>query len=182
MFHTKNFRIMTKYNVSVDVTVDVSVEVEATNEREAEKEALIIIEKEPYYYIRKGESLLNAVVAGNGPDVVISTYQSQPVDYAMRNANVNLRRFKDCDDMLAKGYGRPVAGPMSGSMSGLQQDCIDEMKAIHHGEQVGPVPVKKMKGGDCSGMAFAGLLSRLAWLPSPITVLLWPGGSSSSKW
>ena len=66
--------------------------------------------------------------------------------------------------MLAKGYGRPVAGPMSGSMSGLQQDCIDEMKAMHHGEQVGPVPVKKMKGGDCSGMAFTGLLSRLAWV------------------
>ena len=49
----------------------------------------------------KPESLLNAVVAGNGPDVVISTYQSQPVDYAMRNANVNLRRFKDCDEVLS---------------------------------------------------------------------------------
>ncbi len=46
-------------------------------------------------------SLLTAVVAGNGPDVVISTYQSQPVDYALRNANVNLRRFKDCDEVLA---------------------------------------------------------------------------------
>ena len=45
-------------------------------------------------------SLLTAVVAGNGPDVVISTYQSQPVDYALRNANVNLRRFKDCDEVL----------------------------------------------------------------------------------
>ena len=66
--------------------------------------------------------------------------------------------------MLAKGYGRPVAGPMCGSMAGLQQDCIDEMKAMHHGEPVGPVPVKKMKGGDCSGLAFTGLLSRLAWV------------------
>ena len=46
----------------------------------------------------------------------------------------------------------------------MQQDCIDEMKAMHHGKQVGPVPVKKMKGGDCSGMAFTGLLSRLAWV------------------
>ena len=64
--------------------------------------------------------------------------------------------------MLAKGYGRPVAGPMCGSMAGLQQDCIDEMKAMHHDEPVGPVPVKKMKGGDCSGLAFTGLLSRLA--------------------
>ena len=66
--------------------------------------------------------------------------------------------------LLAKGYGRPVAGPMCGSMAGLRQDCIDEMKAMHHGETVGPVPVKKMKGGDCSGMAFTGLLSRLAWV------------------
>ena len=48
----------------------------------------------------KPESLLNAVIAGNGPDVVVSTYQSQPVDYALRNANVNLRRFKDCDEVL----------------------------------------------------------------------------------
>ena len=49
----------------------------------------------------KAESLLNAVVAGNGPDVVISTYQSQPVDYALRHANVNLKRFKDCDEVLS---------------------------------------------------------------------------------
>ena len=47
-------------------------------------------------------SLLTAVVAGNGPDIVISTYQSQPVDYALRNANVNLRRFKDCDEVLSE--------------------------------------------------------------------------------
>ena len=66
--------------------------------------------------------------------------------------------------MLAKGYGRPVAGPMCGSLPGLAEDCIDEMRAMHHGEQVGPVPVEKMKGGDCSGLAFAGLLSRLATL------------------
>lgn len=45
-------------------------------------------------------ALLNAVVAGNGPDIVISTYQSQPVDYAMRNANVNLMRFEDCEEVL----------------------------------------------------------------------------------
>ena len=49
----------------------------------------------------KVESLLNAVVAGNGPDVVISTYQSHPVDYALRNANVDLRRFEDCDEVLS---------------------------------------------------------------------------------
>ena len=49
----------------------------------------------------KPESLLNAVVAGNGPDVVVSTYQSQPVDYALRNANVDLRRFDDCEEVLS---------------------------------------------------------------------------------
>lgn len=46
-------------------------------------------------------ALLTAVIAGNGPDVVVSTYNSQPVDYALRNANVNLRRFDDCDEVLS---------------------------------------------------------------------------------
>lgn len=45
-------------------------------------------------------ALLTAVVAGNGPDIVISTYTSQPVDYALRNASVNLKRFDDCDEVL----------------------------------------------------------------------------------
>ncbi len=45
-------------------------------------------------------ALLTAVVAGNGPDIVISTYTSQPVDYALRNASVNLKRFSDCDEVL----------------------------------------------------------------------------------
>ncbi len=46
------------------------------------------------------DALLNAVLAGNGPDIVISTYSSHPVDYALRNANVNLKRFPDCDEVL----------------------------------------------------------------------------------
>ena len=46
------------------------------------------------------DALLSAVVAGKGPDVVISTYTSQPVDYALRNANVNLMRFEGCDEVL----------------------------------------------------------------------------------
>ena len=50
------------------------------------------------------DSLLNAVVAGNGPDVVVSTYQSQPIDYALRNANVNLMRFEDCKEVLERFY------------------------------------------------------------------------------
>ncbi|MBP5602327.1 MAG: extracellular solute-binding protein [Treponema sp.] len=46
------------------------------------------------------DALLSAVVAGKGPDVVISTYTTQPVDYALRNANVNLMRFDDCEEVL----------------------------------------------------------------------------------
>ncbi len=47
-------------------------------------------------------ALLTAVVAGNGPDVVISAYSRAPVDYALRNAVVDLRRFSDCDDVLTQ--------------------------------------------------------------------------------
>lgn len=46
------------------------------------------------------DALLSAVVAGKGPDVVVSTYNSLPVDYALRNANVNLMRFEGCEDVL----------------------------------------------------------------------------------
>lgn len=66
--------------------------------------------------------------------------------------------------MLNKGYGHPVAGPMSGSLAGLDPDCLQEMKAMHHGEQVGPVPVRPLIPGDCSGLPLAGLLSRFAWV------------------
>ena len=66
--------------------------------------------------------------------------------------------------MLAKGLGRPVAGPMVVSLAGLDTESIEAMRAMHHGEKVGPVPVKALVAGDCSGFAFAGLLSRLAWV------------------
>ena len=64
--------------------------------------------------------------------------------------------------MLCKGYGRPVAGPMCGSIAGLEPDCLREMKAMHHGEQVGPVPVTPMVPGDCAGLPFAGSLIQLS--------------------
>lgn len=66
--------------------------------------------------------------------------------------------------MLSKGYGRPVAGPMAGSMAGLAQDCIREMKAMYGGKQVGPVRVRPLVPGDCAGLPLTGLLSRLAWV------------------
>ncbi|MCQ2573628.1 MAG: extracellular solute-binding protein [Treponema sp.] len=46
------------------------------------------------------DALLNAVVAGNGPDVVLSIGMNLPVDYALRNANVNLMQFPDCEEVL----------------------------------------------------------------------------------
>lgn len=47
-------------------------------------------------------ALLTAVVAGNGPDVVISAYSRAPVDYALRNAVVDLARFPDCEEVLSQ--------------------------------------------------------------------------------
>ena len=50
------------------------------------------------------DSLLSAVVAGNGPDVVVSIDSTKPVDYAMRNANENLSQFPDCQEVLKQFY------------------------------------------------------------------------------
>ena len=62
--------------------------------------------------------------------------------------------------LLEKGYGRPVAGPMSGSMSGLDPAMITGLKKMLAGEKVGPYKVTPLVKGDCSGKVFAGLLSR----------------------
>ncbi len=49
-------------------------------------------------------ALLNAVVAGNGPDVVISTDSWNPVNYALRHAVEDLRQFEDLDTVLEQFY------------------------------------------------------------------------------
>ena len=49
-------------------------------------------------------ALLNAVVAGRGPNVVISVGADQPVNYALRNAAEDLRQFGDCDEVLQVFY------------------------------------------------------------------------------
>ena len=67
--------------------------------------------------------------------------------------------------LLSKGYGHPVAGPMAGSMSGLHAPYIKEMKAMYHGESVGPFKLTPLVPGDCSGLPLAGSLGRL-WLVS----------------
>lgn len=46
-------------------------------------------------------ALLNAVVAGNGPDVVLSVDSGQPVNYAMRNAVEDLSQFDDFEDVMS---------------------------------------------------------------------------------
>jgi ABC-type glycerol-3-phosphate transport system substrate-binding protein len=48
-------------------------------------------------------TLLNAVIAGTGPDVVLSAGQGEPVNYALRNAVEDLSQFADYEEVL-KSY------------------------------------------------------------------------------
>ncbi len=57
-------------------------------------------------------ALLGAVVAGNGPDVVISVDSWHPVNYAMRGSAEDLRQFADIDSVLADFFPSAYA-PMS---------------------------------------------------------------------
>lgn len=50
------------------------------------------------------DSLLSAVVAGNGPDVVLGLASTLPIEYAIRNANENLMQFPDCEQVLSQFY------------------------------------------------------------------------------
>lgn len=47
------------------------------------------------------EALLNAVLAGRGPDVVLSVQPNIPVDYALRGAAVDLTTFDDWKEVFA---------------------------------------------------------------------------------
>lgn len=47
------------------------------------------------------DALLNAVLAGRGPNVVLSVGADQPVNYALRNAAEDLSRFADLKEVLA---------------------------------------------------------------------------------
>ena len=66
--------------------------------------------------------------------------------------------------LLAKGYGHPVAGPMAGGLPGLKDAFIGEMKAMYHGEAVGPYKVEPLVAGNFSGLPLAGNLERLVRL------------------
>ena len=50
------------------------------------------------------DTLLTAVVAGNGPDVVLSLGSWFPVNYAMRNAAEDLTQFEDFDEVVKPFY------------------------------------------------------------------------------
>ena len=47
-------------------------------------------------------ALLGAVVAGNGPDLVVSTDSWNPVNYALRNAAEDLTQFTDFEEVIAQ--------------------------------------------------------------------------------
>ncbi len=49
-------------------------------------------------------ALLNATVAGNGPDVVVSTDSWNPVNYALRGAAEDLTQFPDYEEVLQDFY------------------------------------------------------------------------------
>lgn len=49
------------------------------------------------------DALLSAVVAGRGPNVVLSVGGDQPVNYALRNASEDLTQFDDFDEVI-KSY------------------------------------------------------------------------------
>ena len=55
-------------------------------------------------------TLLPAVVAGTGPDVALTVAQTEPVNYALRNAAVDLTQFPDWEEwktnVLEKEYYR----------------------------------------------------------------------------
>ncbi len=55
-------------------------------------------------------TLLPAVVAGTGPDVALSVFNHIPVDYALRDATVDLTQFDDFEE-VASEFGESVFVP-----------------------------------------------------------------------
>lgn len=49
-------------------------------------------------------ALMPATLAGIGPDVYLGMAQNQPVEYALRNAVVDLSQFKDIDEVKGRFY------------------------------------------------------------------------------
>jgi ABC-type glycerol-3-phosphate transport system substrate-binding protein len=66
--------------------------------------------------------LLPATVAGRGPDVALSVTNGEPVNYATRNASVDLTRFPDLDEVLSE-FTEPTILPyrFQGGIYGLPE-------------------------------------------------------------
>lgn len=70
-------------------------------------------------------ALLGAVVAGNGPDVVVNTDSWNPVNFALRNASVDLTTFPDFDQVIADFYpGAYAALELNGGIYGLPETQV----------------------------------------------------------
>ena len=67
------------------------------------------------------DALLNAVLAGRGPDVVLSVGADQPVNYALRGAAEDITQFPDYKEVLSH-Y----------SASSYEQYCLDTDDGFRH--------------------------------------------------
>lgn len=54
-------------------------------------------------------SLINAILAGSGPDCLIQMSRTEPVDLAMRGALVNLSEFDDFDEVIERFHENATA-------------------------------------------------------------------------
>ena len=66
--------------------------------------------------------------------------------------------------LAAKGNGHPIAGVMSGSLTGVTDDTIEAMKKMNHGEELGPIKVQTLVPGDCKGYPVGGSMWKLGRL------------------
>lgn len=66
--------------------------------------------------------------------------------------------------LIAKNNGHPIAGSMSGSLTGITPDAIDAMRKMNHGEKLGSIKVKTLVPGDCKGKPLGGSLRKLVRL------------------
>lgn len=67
-------------------------------------------------------TLLPATVAGTGPDVALSVGQGEPVNYALRNASVDLSKFDGIDEVLSHYYPSAYAPyQFNGGIYGLPE-------------------------------------------------------------
>lgn len=47
-------------------------------------------------------SIIQAIISGNGPDLVLHLSRTEPINLAMRGALCDLNRFEDCDEILGR--------------------------------------------------------------------------------